>query len=296
MKSPTSHIYFSQRLRLHYVDWGGQAPAAENAPAATNMVLVHGIQDHCRTWDDLAAEFYQQYHVVAPDLRGHGDSEWVKGAAYHYMDYLYDLNQLVTQADLAPITLVGHSMGGAIAALFAGVFPELVGRLVIIEGIGLWQKFNPLPDVQTAMREWVGATRQLSARLPRRYPQLSDAYQRMQQANPQLSESQALHLTIHGSNQHEDGTYSWHYDNYTYNFASNSIGEADICALWEAIQCPTLIINADEGLEHRIGQDDTLKYFNDAQLVELPSTGHWTYHDDLPGLVQVMKKFLEDAG
>ncbi len=76
--TPASHVYFSQRLRLHYIDWGN--------PQATTMVLVHGIHDHCRTWDDLVAQFADRFHIIAPDLRGHGDSAWVQGSAYHYLD------------------------------------------------------------------------------------------------------------------------------------------------------------------------------------------------------------------
>ena len=96
--SPASHIYFSQRLRLHYVDW--QLPEHSDAPV---MVCVHGIHDHCRTWDHLAEHFVSQYRVIAPDLRGHGDSEWVKGSSYHYLNYLYDLHQLIQQAELGPV-------------------------------------------------------------------------------------------------------------------------------------------------------------------------------------------------
>src|SRR5580692_2693484 len=65
---PTSRVYFSQRLRLHYVDWGN--------PSAPPLLLVHGGRDHCRNWDWVAAELSDRYHIIAPDLRGHGDSAW----------------------------------------------------------------------------------------------------------------------------------------------------------------------------------------------------------------------------
>ncbi len=68
MPGPTSHLYFSQRLRLHYVDWG-----RDDAPA---LLLIHGGRDHCRNWDWVAERLADRYHVIAPDLRGHGDSEW----------------------------------------------------------------------------------------------------------------------------------------------------------------------------------------------------------------------------
>ena len=80
---PTSHTYFSQRLRLHYVDWGN-----EGAPP---LLLVHGTRDHCRNWDWVARALRDRYHVIAPDLRGHGDSEWVHGSTYTFADYIYDI-------------------------------------------------------------------------------------------------------------------------------------------------------------------------------------------------------------
>ena len=283
--APASHIYFSQRLRLHYIDWGN-----EDAPG---MLLVHGIHDHCRTWDNVARDFGGDYHVLAPDLRGHGDSQWLQGSSYQYLDYVYDLHQLVQQAGLGPVTLVGHSMGGAIAALFAGIFPELVKRLIVIEGIGMWRAMQPQQPIHEQIRDWVVATRALSARLPRRYGSLSEAFQRMQQANPQLSEAQAMHLTVHGANQNEDGSYSWKYDNYTHNFNSAGLSTDETVALWGRITCPVLLVNAENGLEHRIGQDGTLSYFSNATLQEIAGAGHWTYHDKHQEVVSHIRSFAK---
>ena len=125
---PTSHIYFSQRLRLHYVDWGN--------PEAPPLLLVHGGRDHCRSWDRVAEAFREDYHVIAPDLRGHGDSQWIEGGAYMLADYIYDIAQLLHQTRLIPATIVAHSLGGAISLQYAGLYPENVVRLVAIEGMG----------------------------------------------------------------------------------------------------------------------------------------------------------------
>ena len=285
--SPASHIYFSQRLRLHYLDWGNEA--------APSMLLVHGMHDHCRTWDDLLERYLDRFHVITPDLRGHGDSQWVTGSGYSYQDYVYDLSQLVDQAELAPMTLVGHSMGGAIAAIYAGIMPEKVHRLIIIEGIGMWRHIPPTPPVHERMRTWLESTRSLAGRIPRRYASLHEAYQRMQQANPNLSDEQALHLTIHGSNQNEDGTYSWKYDNYTHNFLPGGLSEAETIELWQRIHCPVLVINAEEGFEHRIGHDDTLRYFNDVSYHVIEDAGHWTYHDKLEAVGKLLDDFVGRA-
>ena len=83
---PADRFYEFQGLRLHYVDWGN-----ETAPP---LILVHGGLDHCRNWDAIARELQPHFHVVAPDLRGHGDSEWAKGSSYSLVDHVYDLSRL----------------------------------------------------------------------------------------------------------------------------------------------------------------------------------------------------------
>ena len=281
--NPTSHSYFSQRLRLHYLDWGNDA--------APDLLLVHGVHDHCHSWDWLAQSLRERFHVVAPDLRGHGDSEWTLGSPYTYLEYVQDIAQLVRQRRLAPLTVISHSLGGTIASIFAGAFPELVQRLVVIEGVGLYPRDVDSPGER--LRLWIDANHALAARVPRRYPTLEDAYQRMQETNPHLSPAQARHLTAHGSNQNEDGTYTWKFDNYTRTPRPYDIPNADMAALWQCIECPVLIVNSREGYPHRIGQDDTLRHFRDATLHEIDDAGHWTHHDQLESCLALIDDFLK---
>src|ERR1043165_4643327 len=121
MTGPDDRFYESQGLRLHYADWGN-----ETAPP---LILVHGGRDHCRSWDALARALQPQFHVVAPDLRGHGDSEWTKGGSYSLSDYVYDLTRLMGVLGLREAAFVGHSMGGMVCLVLAGTFPERVTRL-----------------------------------------------------------------------------------------------------------------------------------------------------------------------
>ena len=115
-------------LRLHYVDWGNTA--------APPLILLHGGRDHCRNWDWVAADLRRDYHVIAPDLRGHGDSAWSASGHYTMANYIYDLAQLIHQQKLAPVTIIAHSLGGNIALRYTGIYPEAVRRLVAIEGLG----------------------------------------------------------------------------------------------------------------------------------------------------------------
>src|SRR5207248_10266592 len=134
----------------------------------------------------VAAALQREWHILAPDLRGHGDSQWSPDGNYSTSAYLYDLDQLIHQQELAPVTIVAHSLGGNIAIRYAGVFPEKVRRLVAIEGLG------PSPRQMAArsaisiaerMQNWVEEQRALSGRMPRRYASIDDALGRMQEAN-----------------------------------------------------------------------------------------------------------------
>jgi len=193
---PTSRVFFSQRLRLHYVDWGNVA--------APPLLLVHGGQDHCRNWDWLAERLRDDWHIIAPDLRGHGDSQWSPDGNYSMAGYLYDLAQLIHQQQLAPVTIIAHSLGGNIALRYAGIYPERVKKLVAIEGLGPSPKMMAerlKRRIAERMQRWIDEQRGLAGRMPRRYASIEDAFKRMQEANKHLSPEQARHLTQQGVNQ-----------------------------------------------------------------------------------------------
>jgi pimeloyl-ACP methyl ester carboxylesterase len=258
------------------------------------MVLLHGIRDHCRSWDRIARAFFDEYRVIAPDLRGHGDSAWALGGSYEWPDYLYDVAQLVRQATSDPVTLVAHSLGGSLACLYAGVFPERVARLIVLEGIGLFRRFlgESSPPPTERLRGWIDTVHELSARQPRRYDSLEQAWGRMRRQNPHLGPEQARHLTVHGANQNEDGTYSWKFDNYTHAWPPYGIPVDDICAIWSRITAPALIVTASEGMPHRIGHDGTLDHFARAEHVEIRDAGHWVHHDQPEAVLAAMRSFL----
>ena len=183
-------------------------------------------------------------------------------------------------------------MGGSIAALFAGLYPDLVDQLIMIEPIGLYpDPFKHDPSMR--MRHWIESHRDLASRLPKRYETLEEAYQRMQSVNPHLTPTLAKHLTIHGSNQNEDGTYSWKFDNYTRTGTPYDIPHEDCIELWKRISCPVLIINSQDGYPHRIGQDDTLQHFSNAKLITIERAGHWTHHDQCDRVVTAVREFLQ---
>lgn len=285
---PASRVYYSQRLRLHYVDWGNSA--------APPLLLVHGGRDHCRNWDWVARRLRKDWHVIAPDLRGHGDSEWSKSANYSMAGYVYDLAQLIHQLKLAPVTIIGHSLGGAIAVRYAGIYPETVKRFVAIEGLGRSPKSraeNAAKSMVEKMRAWIDEQREAAGRLPRRYKSIEDAFARMQEQNKHLSQEQARHLTVHGVVQNEDGTYTWKFDNYVRVFLPYDMPQPDIEALWHNIASPSLMVYGKESWASDPRTDGRAAHFKEATFVQIAGAGHWVHHDQLETFMKLVEPFLK---
>ncbi len=284
---PTSHSFISQRLRLHYVDWGN----AEAPP----LILVHGGRDHCRNWDWVAQVLRKDWHVIAPDLRGHGDSAFSPSGDYSMSAYVYDLAQLIHRQDLAPVRIVAHSLGGNIALRYAGLYPEAVTKLVAIEGMG------PSPAMvarraETPIHErlgrWIDDQRAVAGRMPRRYASIDEALARMQAENTHLTPVQARYLTVHGVSQNEDGTYSWKFDNYVRGMSPADISLDDQQALWARITCPTLLVYGRESWASNPEQDGRIRHFTQARVVSFERAGHWVHHDRLDAFLDELRAFL----
>lgn len=290
MEGPTSHFYFSQRLRLHYVDWGN-----EGAPP---LLLVHGGRDHCRNWDWVAAHYRDRYHVIAPDLRGHGDSAWAMGGGYDTAAYLYDLAQIIHQKKLSPVTLISHSLGAGIALNYCGAFPETVAKVIAIEGLGpsprMLAEFAARP-VEGRIRDWVKERRENSGRSPRRYATLEDAVARMASENPHLSPEQARHLTIYGAHQNEDGTWSWKFDPYVrFGGGIGGLSHTDQHHLWRQITAPVLLVRGMESWASDPVVDGRIENFRNARLVNFEGAGHWVHHDKLAEFLAEADAFLAE--
>lgn len=289
LHGPTSHSFVSQRLRLQYVDWG-------NADAPP-LLLVHGGRDHCRSWDWVAEELRKDWHVIAPDLRGHGDSAWAPDGNYPITALVYDLAQLVNQLDVDQVTIVAHSLGGNVSLRFTGLYPEKVRKLVAIEGLGSSPKVlaeraeTPFAD---RWRKWIADKRTAAGRLPKRYATIEDALGRMKAENAYLTDEQARHLTLHGISRNEDGSWSWKFDNHLNVWPVDDIPQSEIEALWTAISCPTLLLYGADSWASNPERDGRIEHFRHARVVEFENAGHWLHHDQFDRFVAEVKAFLAD--
>lgn len=289
LTGPVSNSYMSQRLRLHYVDWGN--------PDAPPLILQHGGRDHCRSWDWVAAELARDWHVIAPDARGHGDSAWSPDGDYTMQAFVYDFTQLIHTLGYDQVTIVAHSMGGNIATRFTGLYPDKVRKLVNIEGLGpaphLTVERDALPYAER-IREWIDKKRAAAGRIPKRYPSLEAAYARMKEENAFLTVETARHLTRHGANRNEDGTWSWKFDNYLNVWPPFELPHEEVVKLWEAITCPMLLLYGADSFASNPAKDGRAKHFRNARVIEYENAGHWLHHDQFDRFMADVTAFLAD--
>jgi pimeloyl-ACP methyl ester carboxylesterase len=284
---PTSHSFVSQRLRLRYAEWG--------PPDAPPLLLMHGGRDHCRSWDWVARELCRDWRIIAPDLRGHGDSAWSPDGDYTLQALVYDFAQLIHQLQLAPLTIVGHSLGGNIALRYAGLYPAHVNRLVAIEGLGMSPKLLAERDaepLQARVRRWIEEKRAAAGRTAHRYATLDEAVARMSAENRHLSDLQVRHLTVHGTNRNEDGTFSWKFDNYVRVWSPVDLSQSEIERLWQSITCPTLLCYGGSSWASNPEHDGRLRHFRNARVVVVPDAGHWLHHDQFDRFMAELHAFL----
>lgn len=287
LPGPTSNSFISQRLRLHYVDWGN--------PDAPPLILQHGGRDHCRSWDWVADELRHDWHVMAPDLRGHGDSAWSPEGHYAMDAFVYDFAQLIHTLDHDQVTIIAHSLGGNIATRFTGLYPDKVCKLVNIEGLGPGAEIRAQVEAEglaNRLRKWIEDRRKAAGRIPRRYPTIEAAYARMKEENGFLSDEQARHLTIHGASRNEDGTWSWKFDNYLNVWAPNDMPFEEQIKLWEAITCPMLLLYGADSFATNPEKDGRASFFRTARVVEYENAGHWLHHDQFDRFMSDVKAFL----
>ena len=278
---PERRPFASGRLSLNAVSWG--------SPDAPTLLLVHGGMDHCRNWDWVADAFAHEWHIVAPDLRGHGDSDWTSDGEYSLAAMVFDLAELVRTLPDRPVSIIGHSMGGNVATRFAACFPDKVRRLVSIEGLGISPRMmaeREARDPAGRLAEWIGERRESLGRVQRRYPSVEAACARMQSQYDFLTPEQAMHLTIHGTRQSEDGSFGWKFDPLFRTQPPPDLAAAELARLWARVTCPTLLAYGTDSWASNPETDGRAANFPDARVVMFERAGHWLHHQQTAAFVK----------
>ncbi len=278
MTEPKQHFIESQRLKLAYWAWGEKS----HPP----LILQHGGRDHSRSWDRIAEAFADEYYVVAPDLRGHGDSDWSPGSEYTTAQNAVDLLAIVDHLG-APVRVLAHSFGGLVTIATAGAFPDRFESIVAIEG-RIFGTDDPHPNTPELMRKYVAARTSLETRTPRIYADLAAATERVREQNKRLSPETARHIGEFGVRAVEGG-YAWKFDNWSRpGVRREELTLDEAKGFCDQVTCPVLyIVGAESGGQRNM--QESAKYFPNGRALLVDGAGHWVHHDQ-PELVVLEAK------
>jgi len=285
MKPSRSEILPVRGLKYHIRLWGDAA--------APKLFMVHGWMDVSASFQFLVDALQGEWCVMAPDWRGYGHTENAPEDAYWFPDYLVDLDALLAHySPDAPVNLVGHSMGGNIACLYAGSKPERIARLVNLEGFGMRRtKPAEAPKRYRKFMEQLADPPTLKS-----YKDFAELAARLQKNNPRLSPERADFLARHWGEEH-DGKVVLLADpaHKIVNPTLYNIDEAKAC--WEAITAPTLVVaaNQSEMLTKWITEDDyrdRLRHFRHLSEARIDDAGHMMQHDQPEQLARLIEDFL----
>lgn len=274
-------------LSLAFLEWG-----ADDGQRDHTLILVHGFLDLAWGFAPMVEHgLGRQFHVVAPDMRGHGDSDRVgAGGYYHFMDYVADLASLVDQVGRTRVSIAGHSMGGSVAAYFAGSFPERVHRLALLEGLGPPLDDTPLPARTAA---WVASWRRVRESEGRGHPSLAAAAARMRAVDPLLGEELALYLAERGTRELVDGSRQFKHDPLHLTRGPYPFQLATAEQFWRSIRCPVLLV---EGAESPFRQLESLEArvacLEQAERVVLPGAAHMMQRHQPEATARVLTEFF----
>ncbi len=232
---------------------GARIAVTRWGPDAAPIVLLHGAMDCGASYQLLADALPEDWPLAAVDWRGYGDSEW-RADGYLYVHNLSDLDALLAQlSPAAPARLVGHSLGGTVAATYAGVRPERVAWLVNLEGFGL----RPATPASAVARHaaWLAALRDApSGHVPRSYGTLDELAARIARRNPHLDPSRSRFLAAVWSRPARGGGCTLRADPLHRLRTPIRPTPGEFAACWRRIRCPTLLLHGEASeLVRRMG-------------------------------------------
>jgi esterase len=256
-------------LRIHYLDWGsnGKPP----------FIMLHGIGRVAHQFDHLAPYFKNDYHVIAVDMRGHGDSAWSPEAAYLVEDYVKDIEAMAEQLNLRGMVILGNSTGGRVAQVYAALHPDRVARL-ISEDVG--------PE----------RTEDIASSLGRQFEREANGWASEDELVATLVKSNAktpepiLRSYAHfGSKMRADGRLVWKRDP---NIAKGFIA-MELWRFVSQIKSPTIYIL---GGASRIVPPESQKQLKETipgvQIVVMPGLGHYPDQENTKDFVPIVQAFL----
>ncbi len=271
-------------LRYHVRHWG--------AAGAPKVFLLHGFLDCSATWVDVGTALAADFEVIAPDMRGFGETQWTN-VDYWFPDYVADLDSIVRQLSPdEPLRLIGHSMGAQIASLYAGLRPDRVAKLVILDGLFLPDM--PPERAPKRFRKWLEEVRDPPQQ--KYYASFEELAERIRKKHPQLSIERSL-FVAHGWGRVEpDGRIGLCADPMHRMSGPGLYKAAESLAIWKEITADTLFVDAAKSIfAQAISKDEKAlrrAHFRSLKEATIRDAGHMLNFDAPAETAAAVREFL----
>ena len=284
-----------RNLQYHVQVWG------EPAPDKTPLVIVHGWMDVAASYQFVVDALSIEHYVIAPDWRGYGQTASGGVDNFWFPDYLADLDFLLDHyAPHSQVNLVGHSMGGNVAMLYAGVRPERIRRLVDLEGFGL-----PATTPDEAPGRYAHLIDDLK-KLHRgemslkAYDTLDGVARRLMKTNPRLGADKANWLAQHWAQQNAQGQWAILGDPAHKVSHAQLYRVEEVQAIYARINMPVLMVEASsdsmgqwwKGKFTLAEHHERLRVVPQLEIACIEDAGHMLHHDQPQALAELIERFL----
>lgn len=290
MKSSRSEFLDIRGLRYHIRHWGDDS--------APKLFMAHGWMDMSASFQFVVDCLQQDWHVIAPDWRGFGLTQRTAADTYWFPDYLADLDAILSHySPHQAVNLVGHSLGGNVVSVYAGVRPQRIAKLINLEGFGM--PVSKPEQAPARFAKWLDELRVTP--FMKTYGSLQEVVARLQKNNPRLSTERATFLASHWSAEVNEGC--WEILGDPKHKSTNPIlyRVDEVLACWQQITAPVLWVEAaNTDIWKWFGQTDSMRtevdrrigFIPDVQVEIVPNAGHMLHHDQPEILATAIERFL----
>jgi pimeloyl-ACP methyl ester carboxylesterase len=255
------------------------------------LLALHGWLDNAGSFDRLAPLLCAHFHIVALDFPGHGRSRWRPANTwYHYVDYVSDVIDTIRALGWEKLNLLGHSLGGTVACVFAACRPEVVDRLMLIEALGPIS--GDTGQTLTQLRRGMDQRESFEEKSLRVFAQQDDAVDARRKANS-LSRDAATAIVSRGLKV-VDGGFSWSSDPRLTLATPVRLTEEQILAMLSGIQAKTLLVLAQPEAPYLPRETMQLRVDRVADIqVHRIAGGHHLHLEDAAPIAALIEKFVE---
>lgn len=256
------------------------------------ILILHGYLDNGSSFEKIGTYLAETgFQIIIPDFRGHGRSDKAPlGSYYHFADYVADIFFLLEELSINKINILAHSMGGSVASIFSGIFPDRVNALMLLEGIGP-PKMPPeiAPD---RTKQWLFDLKRQRKKEPRVYKTINDVASRLQFVHSNIAEDVLIEVAKKSVRQSDEG-YCFLFDPLHQTTSPSRFDAEAFEEYVSLITCPVLVVDGG-GMENFPEFESRVNKYKNLRRITIQNAGHMMHWTQPVSIAWLSSSFFSD--